>query len=117
MPSTIGAVGRGARCSAPRRPVPPSLTRPSPRYLHVDSEETNNFFSVTFATPPPDSSGVPHVLEHVVLCGSERYPVRDPFFHMLKRSCNTFMNALTYSMNALAILMKVRAIFLKALAI
>ena len=44
---------------------------------------------------PDDSTGLPHILEHLVLCGSERYPVRDPFFMMLRRSLNTFMNAMT----------------------
>lgn len=53
------------------------------------------FFSVTFRTTPMDSTGVPHILEHTVLCGSERFPVRDPFFKMLSRSLATFMNALT----------------------
>lgn len=50
-----------------------------------------------FRTPPSDSTGVPHILEHTVLCGSRHYPVRDPFFNMLKRSLNTFMNAMTAS--------------------
>lgn len=51
--------------------------------------------SVNFKTIPTDSSGVAHILEHVTLCGSKTYPVRDPFFNMLKRSLNTFMNAWT----------------------
>ena len=53
--------------------------------------------SVTFRTTPMDSTGVPHILEHTVLCGSEKFPVRDPFFKMLSRSMATFMNALTGS--------------------
>ncbi len=52
---------------------------------------------MAFRTPPADSTGVAHILEHTVLCGSQRYPVRDPFFAMLKRSLNTFMNAMTAS--------------------
>jgi len=65
------------------------------RYLHADSEDQNNCFNVTFRTTPTDSTGVAHVLEHTALCGSEKYPIRDPFFNMLKRSLNTFMNAMT----------------------
>lgn len=52
-------------------------------------------FSVGFRTTPMDSTGVSHILEHTVLCGSQRYPVRDPFFKMLNRSLSTFMNAFT----------------------
>ncbi len=51
--------------------------------------------SVAFKTIPKDSTGVAHILEHTVLCGSKKYPVRDPFFNMLKRSLNTYMNAWT----------------------
>lgn len=51
--------------------------------------------SVQFRTTPLDSTGVPHVLEHTVLCGSQKYPCRDPFFKMLNRSLSTFMNAFT----------------------
>lgn len=64
-------------------------------YLHLDRDDANNVFSVGFRTTPLDSTGVPHILEHTVLCGSEKYPVRDPFFKMLNRSLATFMNALT----------------------
>ena len=65
------------------------------RLLHLACDDPNNVFAVGFRTPPPDSTGVAHILEHTVLCGSQKYPVRDPFFAMLKRSLNTFMNALT----------------------
>jgi len=67
------------------------------RMLHLAVDDPNNLFAVGFRTPPLDSTGVAHILEHTVLCGSERYPVRDPFFAMLKRSLSTFMNALTAS--------------------
>uniref|UniRef100_A0ACB8FWI0 Presequence protease, mitochondrial n=1 Tax=Sphaerodactylus townsendi TaxID=933632 RepID=A0ACB8FWI0_9SAUR len=66
-------------------------------YLHVAREDSNNLFSVQFRTTPMDSTGVPHILEHTVLCGSQKYPVRDPFFKMLNRSLSTFMNAFTAS--------------------
>lgn len=56
---------------------------------------SSSFFSVQLRTTPRDSTGVAHILEHTVLCGSEKYPVRDPFFKMLSRSLSTFMNALT----------------------
>lgn len=64
-------------------------------YFHVERDDSNNVFSVGFRTTPLDSMGTPHILEHTVLCGSEKYPVRDPFFKMLNRSLATFMNALT----------------------
>lgn len=65
------------------------------RYLHLRRDDSNNVFSINFRTIPRDSTGLPHVLEHTVLCGSERYPCRDPFFKMLRRSLATFMNAMT----------------------
>ncbi|XP_022112056.1 presequence protease, mitochondrial-like isoform X2 [Acanthaster planci] len=67
------------------------------KYLHVAREDSNNVFSVGFRTTPMDSTGVPHILEHTTLCGSQRYPCRDPFFKMLNRSLATFMNAWTAS--------------------
>ncbi len=67
------------------------------RHLHLESSDENNAFMVAFPTLPTDSTGVAHILEHTVLCGSERYPVRDPFFMMLRRSLNTYMNAFTAS--------------------
>lgn len=65
------------------------------RHIHVACPDDNNTFGVLFPTVPSDSSGVAHILEHVVLAGSERFPVRDPFFSMIPRSLKTFMNALT----------------------
>ncbi|HEY9036761.1 MAG TPA: insulinase family protein [Pseudomonadales bacterium] len=66
-------------------------------HLHLVADNTENVFMVAFRTVPMDSTGVAHILEHTSLCGSERYPVRDPFFMMLRRSLNTFMNAFTSS--------------------
>ncbi len=65
------------------------------RHYHFDCADSNNAFMVAFPTLPDDSTGVAHILEHTTLCGSARYPVRDPFFNMLRRSLNTFMNAFT----------------------
>ncbi|XP_076226576.1 presequence protease, mitochondrial [Nomia melanderi] len=65
------------------------------QYLHLARDDYNNVFSVGFRTTPKDSTGLPHILEHITLCGSERYPCRDPFFKMLRRSLATFMNAMT----------------------
>lgn len=65
------------------------------KYLHIDRNESNNVFSINFRTPIYDSSGLPHILEHLALCGSQNFPVRDPFFKMLNRSLATFMNAMT----------------------
>ncbi|KAK2896068.1 presequence protease, mitochondrial [Channa argus] len=67
------------------------------QYLHAARDDSNNLFSVQFRTTPMDSTGVPHILEHTVLCGSKKYPCRDPFFKMLNRSLSTFMNAFTAS--------------------
>lgn len=66
-------------------------------HIHISRDDSENAFSVVFKTVPRDSSGVAHILEHTVLCGSRKYPVRDPFFSMMKRSLSTFMNALTAS--------------------
>ncbi|RZF38771.1 hypothetical protein LSTR_LSTR008141 [Laodelphax striatellus] len=65
------------------------------QYLHLQREDSNNVFGVGFKTIPFDSSGVAHILEHLVLCGSEKYPCRDPFFKMLNRSQATYINAFT----------------------
>lgn len=64
-------------------------------HLATDSDELA--FLVAFRTQPMNSKGAAHILEHTVLCGSEKYPVRDPFFSMMRRSLSTFMNAMTYS--------------------
>jgi len=66
-------------------------------HYHLASSNNENVFLVALRTVPHDSTGVAHILEHTALCGSERYPVRDPFFMMLRRSLNTFMNAFTSS--------------------
>lgn len=67
------------------------------RHIHIHNDSAENTFSVIFKTVPQDSTGVAHILEHTVLCGSRKYPVRDPFFSMLKRSLSSFMNAFTAS--------------------
>ncbi|PWY86841.1 hypothetical protein BO70DRAFT_427838 [Aspergillus heteromorphus CBS 117.55] len=64
-------------------------------YIHVAREDKNNVFGIGFKTNPPDATGVPHILEHTTLCGSKKYPIRDPFFKMLPRSLSNFMNAFT----------------------
>lgn len=67
------------------------------RHIHLSNTDKENTFGVAFKTVPTDSTGVAHILEHTVLCGSKKFPVRDPFFSMLKRSLSTFMNAFTAS--------------------
>ncbi|MFH2219143.1 MAG: insulinase family protein [Pseudomonadota bacterium] len=67
------------------------------RHIHIHNQDKENTFSVAFKTVPADSTGVAHILEHTALCGSKKFPVRDPFFSMLKRSLSTFMNAFTAS--------------------
>ena len=71
--------------------------RTGARHIHIETPDDNNGFAVFFPTPPNDSTGVAHILEHVVLAGSQKFPVRDPFFSMTRRSLATFMNALTGS--------------------
>jgi Zn-dependent M16 (insulinase) family peptidase len=68
----------------------------TPHY-HLAADNPENVFLVALRTVPTDSTGVAHILEHTALCGSKRYPVRDPFFMMIRRSLNTFMNAFTSS--------------------
>ena len=67
------------------------------RHLHFATRNSENVFLVGLKTVPFDNTGVAHILEHTALCGSENYPVRDPFFMMIRRSLNTFMNAFTSS--------------------
>ncbi len=67
------------------------------KHYHIASDNTENVFMVALRTIPQDSTGVAHILEHTSLCGSDKYPVRDPFFMMTRRSLNTFMNAFTSS--------------------
>ena len=64
--------------------------------LSLENDDENKVFGIAFRTPPPDSSGVPHILEHSVLCGSQKYPVKEPFVELMKGSLNTFLNAMTY---------------------
>jgi len=66
-------------------------------HYHLSADNSENVFLVALRTVPMDSTGVAHMLEHTALCGSEKYPVRDPFFMMIRRSLNTFMNAFTSS--------------------
>ena len=67
------------------------------RHIHIYNKDKENTFGVFFRTVPKDSTGVAHILEHTVLCGSQKFNVRDPFFSMIKRSLSTFMNAFTAS--------------------
>lgn len=71
--------------------------RTGAKHIHLASDNEENVFMVALRTVPTDSTGVAHILEHTSLCGSQRYPVRDPFFMMIRRSLNTFMNAFTSS--------------------
>ncbi|MCF7791947.1 MAG: insulinase family protein [Victivallales bacterium] len=64
--------------------------------IYLNTEDRENLFSIAFKTPPPDNSGLPHILEHTVLTGSENYPLKDPFVGLLKTSVATFLNAMTY---------------------
>ena len=65
------------------------------RLMHLATDDPENCFALAFATPPANSSGVPHILEHAVLAGSEKFPVREPFFELIKTSPAGFINAMT----------------------
>lgn len=60
------------------------------------NDDKNKVFNIGFRTPPADDTGVPHIIEHSVLCGSKKFPVKDPFVELAKGSLNTFLNAMTY---------------------
>ncbi len=66
------------------------------RVTVISNDDENKVFCIGFRTPPDDSTGVPHIIEHTVLCGSDKYPVKDPFVELVKGSLNTFLNAMTY---------------------
>ena len=63
---------------------------------YLERDDSNKTFAISFATPPTDDTGVFHIIEHSVLCGSKKYPVKEPFVELLKGSLNTFLNAMTY---------------------
>ena len=64
--------------------------------LSLENDDENKVFGITFRTPPHNSTGVAHIMEHSVLCGSRKYPVKEPFVELVKGSLNTFLNAFTY---------------------
>ncbi|XP_042442600.1 presequence protease 2, chloroplastic/mitochondrial-like [Zingiber officinale] len=64
--------------------------------MSVSNDDENKVFGIVFRTPPNDSTGIPHILEHSVLCGSKKYPLKEPFVELLKGSLHTFLNAFTY---------------------
>ena len=66
------------------------------RVAVLSNDDPNKVFHIAFRTPPSDSTGVAHILEHSVLCGSRDFPVKDPFVELVKGSLNTFLNAMTY---------------------
>ena len=70
--------------------------RTGARVLHLHCDDRENLYAIAFRTPPPDSTGLPHILEHSVLAGSERYPLKDAFNELLKGTLQTFLNAFTY---------------------
>lgn len=66
------------------------------RIALISNDDDNKVFYIGFRTPPTDETGVPHIIEHTVLCGSEKFPLKDPFVELVKGSLNTFLNAMTY---------------------
>lgn len=67
------------------------------KLLYIKNDDNNKVFSITFRTPPVDNTGSAHILEHSVLCGSKKYPLKEPFVELIKSSLNTFLNAMTFS--------------------
>ena len=66
------------------------------RLLYLKNTDDNKVFSISFRTPPTDDTGVPHIIEHSTLCGSRKFPLKEPFVELVKGSLNTFLNAMTY---------------------
>lgn len=66
------------------------------RIAILSNNDDNKVFYIGFRTPPEDETGVPHIIEHTTLCGSKKFPVKDPFIELAKGSLNTFLNAMTY---------------------
>ena len=66
------------------------------RLFLISNDDENKVFCIGFRTPPDDNTGLPHILEHSVLCGSDKFPLKDPFVELVKGSLNTFLNAMTY---------------------
>lgn len=66
------------------------------RLLYLKTTDDNKVFSISFRTPPTDDTGVAHIVEHSTLCGSRKYPLKEPFVELVKGSLNTFLNAMTY---------------------
>lgn len=66
------------------------------KLYHIENDDENKVFSISFRTPPEDSTGLPHILEHSVLCGSRKFPTKEPFVELAKGSLNTFLNAMTF---------------------
>ena len=66
------------------------------RLFFLENDDDNKVFSISFRTPPTDDTGVAHIVEHSVLCGSRKYPLKEPFVELVKGSLNTFLNAMTY---------------------
>ncbi len=70
--------------------------RTGARLLSLENDDENKVFGINFRTPPADSTGIAHIMEHSVLCGSRKYPLKEPFVELIKGSLNTFLNAFTY---------------------
>ena len=66
------------------------------RLLYIQNDDDNKVFSISFRTTPSDSTGVPHICEHSTLCGSRKFPLKEPFVELVKGSLNTFLNAMTF---------------------
>ena len=69
------------------------------RIAILSNNDDNKVFYIGFRTPPEDETGVPHIIEHTTLCGSKKFPVKDPFIELAKGSLNTFLNAMTFQIN------------------
>ena len=71
-------------------------TKSGAEFLSLENSDENKVFGATFKTPPKTSNGIAHIMEHSVLCGSRKYPLKEPFVELIKGSLKTFLNAFTY---------------------
>ena len=95
----LGAYGLVGRCELPdihAEGIWLKHKKSGARIALIPCGDENKVFNIVFRTPPEDSTGVAHIIEHTVLCGSEKYPLKDPFVELIKGSLNTFLNAMTY---------------------
>src|SRR5262249_60237924 len=96
QPADPGRTGAGRAATLPTTARLSRRTATGAQLLSLQNDDENKVFGISFFTPPPDSTGMPNILEHSVLCGSRKYPVKEPFVELIKGSLKTFLNAFTF---------------------